>query len=358
MNQATSFERRIAVMIAEYANRAPTDVDPLAMAQLAAASTGAAAFPFVPSRLRMGAAAVVIALVGALVGGAIVGGSRLFERDRDPILIEGVRDGPFIGLPPAGAAPSRPEIGKLVLEASGRCTPEGGFCYVWIYADGRLVWLRDWASPFGANEGSTGLVEQHLAPSGVEHLVSAFRATGRCREADRAPLIACNAHMPGPAPFPAITDPGWIDPSWGMAASAWEDPAIWGYVPSTVGACFAPSTVSASSDASSQRIEPSRVLELLPPRAADRLRGQDTEFPPVMEGWPDWPDPPMTCFRVSTDEARAVSDILSTAGLERDEHMAAYLLGYHLGAAPPFEDALIWFGTILPHGNWFVSGGG
>jgi hypothetical protein len=358
MNDQSRFDLRVAELIDAYADRAPVDVDAIAMARFIAAGQrvrGPIALLVVPSRLRLGLVVAVIALVGALVGGAIVAGGRLFERDRDPMLPEGGLVGPFIGLPPAGATPSRPAIGNLVLEASGRCTGDGAFCFVWLYADGRLIWLRDGALPFGANEGSTGLLEQRLAPSGVERLVSAFMATGACSGADRDEPIVCNAPMPGPAPFPAIPDPGWVDRSWGLAPSSWEDPAIWGFVPSTVGACFESNTVSASSDASWQRVEPSRVLGLLPPGAADRLRGRDIEFPALMEGWPGLQ---MTCFGVTTDEARAVSDILSRAGLERDEYMAAYLLGYHLGAPPPYQDAAIWFGPILPHGSWFVSGGG
>lgn len=359
MNERTALEFRVAALIRAYADRAPTDIDPMAVARLAAAGSPPTAqlwFGLTYARRGLALALVLIAVLVSIFSGALVSGALPMRRDPVDVLVDRAFVEPFIGLPPAGVAPSRPAIGKLVLEASGRCTSEGAFCYVWIYADGRLIWLRDGAMPFGANEGSTGLLEQRLAPPGVERLVSAFSTTGACSGTDRDEPIVCNPPMPGPAPFPAIPDPGWIDRSWGMAARAWEDPAIWGFVPSTFGACFLESNmVSPSSDASWQRVEPSQVLGLLPPGAADRLRGRDIEFPPFMEGWPGLR---MTCFRVTTEEARAVSDILNRAGLERDEYMAAYLLGYHLGAPPPYQDAVIWFGPILPHGTWFVSGGG
>jgi hypothetical protein len=334
-------------------------VDAIAMARFIAAGQrvrGPIALLVVPSRLRLGLVVAVIALVGALVGGAIVAGGRLFERDRDPMLPEGGLVGPFIGLPPAGATPSRPAIGNLVLEASGRCTGDGAFCFVWLYADGRLIWLRDGALPFGANEGSTGLLEQRLAPSGVERLVSAFMATGACSGADRDEPIICSPPMPGPAPFPAIPDPGWIDRAWGLATSAWEDPAIRGFVPSTFAACFLESNVvSASSYTTWQRVDPAPVLGWLPQDAADLLRGRDIEFPRRLQGLPGLA---VTCFAVTTEVARSLSDVLSRAGLERDQYMASYLLGYRLEAPRPFQDSVIWVVPILPHGRWVVSGFG
>jgi hypothetical protein len=65
-----------------------------------------------------------------------------------------------------------------------------------------------------------------------------------------------------------------------------------------------------------------------------------------------------TCFAVTLGEARELRDILDQAGLERDEWMAPYLLGYHLGVPQAPDDRVIWFGPVLPHGQWIVSGGG
>lgn len=358
MRDESRFELRVAQLIDAYADRAPVDVDPISMTRFIAAAErgrGSSLARSVPSRLRLGFGVLVILTLGVIIGGAIAAG-RPVERDRDADLPDGFRVGPFIGLPPVGAAPSRPDIGKLVLKADGRCTDDGSFCFVWIYTDGRLIWLRDGALPYGANQHSTGLLEQHLAPSGVQRLVAAFRAAGGCSGGDRDAPIVCTRPVPGPAPFPRIPDPGWTDRTWGLAASDWEDPSIWGFVPSTVGVCFLESgDLIAGSDYAWQRVDPSRVLELLPPGAADRLRGRDIAFPPRgVSG----PGVPMTCFGVTADEARALTDILSLAGLKRDEFMAAYRLGYHLRAPRPFEDALILFGPILPHGEWIVSGGG
>jgi hypothetical protein len=174
MGDESRFEVRVAQLIGAYADRAPVDIDPAAMARFIVAEerTRSIRPRFLPSHVGLGFGILVIAVLSAIIGGAIAGGSP-FNGDRDPDLPSGFLVGPFVGLPPAGAAPSRPETGKLVLEASGRCTSDGSFCSVWIYADGRLIWTRDGALPFGANERTTGLLEQRLAPLGVERLVSA-----------------------------------------------------------------------------------------------------------------------------------------------------------------------------------------
>jgi hypothetical protein len=358
MTDLSRFELRIAQLIDAYADHAPSDVDPISMTRSIAAAErgrGSRVARPIPSRDRLRIGVLVIVALGVIIGGAIAVG-RPVERDRDPNIPDGFRVGPFIGVPPVGAAPSRPEVGKLVLKANGRCTSEGAFCFVWIYADGRLIWLRDGALPYGANEHSTGLLEQHLAPSGVERLVAAFRATRACIGGELDEPLVCTPSMPGPAPFPRIPHPGWIDRSWGLAASDWEDPSIWGFVPSTVGACFLESgELTAGSDYAWQRVEPARVLGLLPPGAADLLRGREIAFPPSEVSGPRVP---MTCFGMTADEARALDDVLSLAGLERVESMAAYWLGYQLGAPRPFVDAVLLFGPILPHGEWIVSGGG
>ena len=355
-------EDRVEALISAYADRSPTDVDALRVARLAAA-TGAARGRFgvaagTAARRLLAVALLSIGLLVTIVGGALLGVGRPLNSPEDRIERRPVA--PFIGLPPIGALPSLPETGELVLYARGRCTSVGEFCFVWLYADGRLIWIRDGASPFGANEHTTGLLEQRLAPSGVASLMSVFSATGACGGVDRRVPIICAPGIPGSAPFPKIPVRGWVDPSWGLPASDWEDPSISAFVPSGMGACFLESnTISADSFTSWQRVESSRVLEWLPPSAANLLRGRDVKFPPLQFA-PDERGPglAMTCFGLTTPEARELSDILSRAGLERDELMAAYALGYHVAPPPPFDDGVIWIAPILPNGEWFVSGGG
>jgi hypothetical protein len=362
MTDVNWLEDRVEALISAYADRAPTEVDALGVTSLAA--TGAAPGRFgvaagTAARLHLVAAVLSIGLLVTIVGGALLGVGRPPNGDPEES-IERRPVAPFIGLPPIGAPPSLPETGELVLYARGRCTSIGEFCWVWIFADGRLIWIRDGASPFGANEHTTGLIEQRLAPSGVARLTSVFSATGACSGLDRRGPIVCAPGIPGPAPFPKIAVRGWIDPSWGLLPSEWEDPSISAFVPSRMGACFFESDViSASSFTSWQQVESSRVLEWLPSEAADLLRGRDIEFPPLQfSPLERGPGLAMTCFSLTTEEARTLSDILSRAGLDRDELMAAYALGYHLEPPRPFQDGVIWIAPVLPDGEWFVSGGG
>jgi hypothetical protein len=352
MTDAKWLEDRVEALISAYADRAPTEVDALGVTSLAAAGAAPGRFGVAAgsaARRHLALALLSIGLLVTIVGSALVSVGRPLNSDPHD-LIERRPVPPFVGLPPIGAQPSLPETGELVLYARGRCTSIGEFCWVWIFADGRLIWIRDGASPFGANEGTTGLIEQRLAPTGVASLMSVFSATGACSGLDRRGPIVCAPRIPGPAPFPRIQVSGWIDPSWGLAASEWEDQSISGFVPSGMGACFIESNV---------RVESSRVLEWLPSDAANLLRGRDIEFPPLQfSPLEKGPGLAMTCFSLTTQEARTLNDILSRSGLDRDELMAAYVLGYHVEPPPPFTDGVIWIAPVLPNGEWFVSGGG
>ena len=344
-------EERVEALISAYADRAPTDLNALGITRLAAIEAGAGRFPVaagVGAIRGLSVALLLIALLVTIAAGALLSVGRPLYSDPED-LVERRPVAPFIGIPPIDAAASSPEHGDLLLYARGRCANEGAFCWVWLYADGRLIWIRDGASPFGANEHTTGLIEQRLAPSGVASLISVFSATRACGSLDRGGPIVCAPTIPGPAPFPRIPDPGWIDPSWGLPASEWEDPSISAFVPSGMGACFLESGM----------ISASRVLEWLPSDAADLLRGREIEFPPLQFAPGErGQGVAKTCFGLTTQEARALSDILSRAGLERDELMAAYALGYQVAPPPPFDEGVIWIAPILPNGEWFVSGGG
>jgi hypothetical protein len=84
----------------------------------------------------------------------------------------------FIGVPPEGATPSTPESGELVLQWWGRSATVAGApkTRVWVYADGRIIWSQNGSRsgqiPEGANELSSGYLEQRLTPDGVEILRS------------------------------------------------------------------------------------------------------------------------------------------------------------------------------------------
>ena len=228
-----------------------------------------------------------------------IGGVRVFFLDKG-----------FIGLPPQGATPSTPESGELeIFYWVG--DPEGnlGRSRAWVYADGRLLWLRggtDLNLTGAANRFSSGFLEQRLTPEGVELLRSEILSAGEfghepppypypCPEGERPdnirlrrPARAASRQRAAPGSLlvtievrnfgllvsvdhgsdlerleARLTDPA----SW-LPASAWADRETRAYVPSRFSVCygaFPPRRVT----------EPSHILSLLPAAAADILRGKD-----------------------------------------------------------------------------------
>jgi hypothetical protein len=287
----------------------------------------------------------------------------------------------FVGLPPAGAAPSTPKKGELILSYDGRPTslareqarPQHR---VWVYTDGRLIWDREGSRnqdgnlvdrslyrPFHANRHTTGLLEQRLTPKGVALLRSEAMSTGlferdraltsgfifgvdflwgyiRVRNGDQLVLVEWYPLNPGDPPHPArfrdptqrqvealdrltarLASPG----SW-LPAGAWADRRIKAYVPRRYAVCL-----------ESADEQPSRVFALLPDSAKDRLRTKRL----AADG----------CYHVPTEGARAIAKALDDAGLDRQK---TFSLAYDV--TRPFRTSRITEGyvkflPILPHGE-------
>lgn len=233
----------------------------------------------------------------------------------------------FIGLPPKGAEPSNPKRGELVASWWGTAPGDWGKSRFWLFADGRLISLREADIPEGANPSSTGFLEQRVTPEGVELLRSEIvgsdprRATGDVTS--ELPKGDVTSELP---------------------KRAWADRAIRAYVPSRYAVC---------GDVSSRPIE--RLWAPLPARAKDVLRGNEIDRARSME-------PIEYCWDVTTKEARALADALDDAGLGRNPHDKPYRLGYTLkGPEPsdPMDEAraaiYLSFEPILPNGEWTCS---
>jgi hypothetical protein len=65
----------------------------------------------------------------------------------------------------------------------------------------------------------------------------------------------------------------------------------------------------------------------------------------------------MTCFLVTTEQARELSVALDDAGFARDSLQQSYTLVYHLAGPNRLRNAVLVFGPILPHGEWMGSSG-
>jgi hypothetical protein len=312
-----------------------------------------------PSRRRrmlVFAAATLVVVIGT----ASAFGVRAFLLDKG-----------FIGLPPEGATPSSPENAELVVNFYGRSSTLGGsLSRVWVYADGRMIWHREGEVPEGANERTSGFLEQRLTPAGVELLLSEVLATGlfrddltllsrrfgehdsvwgriEVRNGDR--LISVDWEDPN---IDLMKDDGTIatpeqvsallrvdalvtDAAAWLPASAWEVKKIRAYVPSRYAVCFAEA-------GSPLAIEPSYFLPLLPETAQVLLRAR--EFAPAPWGGP-------ACTDLTTEEARALGEALKAAGLEqfKDRRIDPYVLAYRLEIPGPIR-AII-FEPYLPHGE-------
>jgi len=170
---------------------------------------------------------------------------------------------------------------------------------VWVYADGRMIWRREGAVAAGANEVTSGFLEQRLTHEAVERLVSELLATGLF-DRDRKLL---SAHSPWGEVRArrggALVRVRWADPrsggpdfTWGytaatqeqvraieridalladpdsrLPANAWTDPRIKAYVASRYAIC----SVRRRTGRGAPTIDSSRILELLPPSLAHQV---------------------------------------------------------------------------------------
>ena len=383
-----------------------TDLDRATLDRILPSTPGPADWGDVMSRFRahqgrrrrrlvaLAAAALVVA----------VGTASAFGTVRDFILDRG-----FVGVPPEGATPSAPESGELVVLWLGRSAtlprlrPSrvslGPLVRSWVYADGRIIWSRSGSIPEGANELTSGYLEQRLTPEGVEIV---RWAVSRLFDRSRTLLETVPAPHPGVGPVgssPLLVPPGpadwglvevprgdrlvrlaWLpagpgeqtatpeqlsalrrvdalltDPASVLPPSAWAVREVRAYVPSHYAVCI---ETSPPKDAS-------QLLSLLPARAADVLRSNsrtrldDGVFGNTRE------DERMRvlgrrvtyCSNLATEEAREVAEALS--GLDQDPRWGRATLAYRVAeGARDWEATAIWFEPYFPHGHYTYSASG
>lgn len=354
-----------------------------------------------PSRRRGVFALVAAALIVVVGTASAIGGVRAFLLDRG-----------FVGLPPLGATPSTPESGELVLRWVGRSATHAqarrGYSAApivraWVYADGRIIWseessLSSRTIPEGANEFTSGYLEQRLTPEGVELLRS---AAADLFDRSRALLRAVPADDPWPEALggPILIVPFEHGSTWGVLEVAsgdqlvrlwWGDPGrgeYWGGTTATPEQLSAlsridalltdPESVLPSSAWAVRKIrayvpshyevcihtsppkDAAELLSLLPRRAADVLRDKgrtgleadvvgntrEDERMRVLGRSVEY------CSKLTTEEAREVAEGLS--GLYPNPgHESRVRLAYRLAeGAQRWEGTSIWFEPYFPHGQ-------
>jgi hypothetical protein len=316
-----------------------------------------------PGRRRLVALAAVVLVV-------VVGSASAFSGVRAFFVDKG-----FVGLPPEGATPSTPESGELVLRWLGRSETLGGrpLVRVWVYADGRIIWSRFGRIPEGANEITSGYLEQRLTPDGAELLRSEVIGLlegsripletvptdddhgvfgVEVRDGDR--LVRLREQPEGsttPGQLAALQkiDPLLTDPASVLPSSAWAVREVRAYVPSHYAVCI---STAPPKDAS-------HLLSLLPPRAADLLRDRSrtSSEDDLLSNIDQEPGHMVVigrsvtyCSKLTTEEAREVADPLS--GLAPEPNFHGVVLAYRL--AEPVNNlnpTSIWFEPYFPHGQ-------
>ena len=186
---------------------------------------------------------------------------------------------------------------------------------VFVYADGRVIWVRQGGAPAGANKSTSGFLEQRLTPEGVELLrskvfdeglfrhdvdlitgsaerrrpgqVLLFRGTIQARTGERLVRVRWmnRVHLVVLSDFPGTytgttppgqeraleqLDPLLVDPAASLPASAWQDRRVRAYVAAKYATCWVhrPGLGRINQRKQSHR----RVLTLLPETVADVLR--------------------------------------------------------------------------------------
>jgi hypothetical protein len=225
--------------------------------------------------------------------------------------------------------------------------PNGAATDVYVYADGTMIWQK-WSHtptpvgvPEGANEFTTGFLEQRLTPGGVELLRSRILATGLfehnmqlrsgspltigVRRADRVVTVSA-AEYPtqdfNPDMERALLDleTALADPATWLPTTAWADREIRVYVASRYSGGFDRRVPSASE---------------FPPPAADLLFGRQT------------------CRDFTLAEARTISKALDDAGFAHSISSDGQLTYEIYSPSDPSYPAVLHFWPVLPDVSTF-----
>lgn len=303
MTPSPQLEARVAALIAAYADRAPAVVDPMAMTRLAADRSlrrGRAWLSDVPVSRRLGFGVVVMALLTAIVAGALaVGGQRLRG---DPASVVAT-------------------YGKIHLG------------WVFVYADGRVVWHPDLQAylPEGATRYS--ILERRLTPAGFDLVRSGV--------VDPAALL-------------------WYELRDQLPESAWADPESRAYAPSSHAICY----LEANEPIDASRVVgrlPAPAQALL--RGKERTYGKtdaglgDAPLAGCSEVTSD--EAHILVDLLANAGFHAGSFVSGPDFLDAGSEGGYMWWSARPGTATEAEvrDPVIWFQPILPHGTWVFWGG-
>jgi hypothetical protein len=230
-----------------------------------------------------------------------------------------------LGIPPEGVSLSTPTEGEVVAQYA-----RFHVGYVFVYADGRVIWHRD---------GTQGFNEQRLTPEGVETVLSGPFGDHPIYKGRELLMVRILNQAPDGSVLPAEVFDG--------DAGAWADPRIRTYVPARFAICLG--------QGFGGYLDPTRYVHLLPTPAQALLRGKEHTYEGAGPVGPGDGDPPAECFEVTTEEARALDQILSDAGIERNTYPDSGDVLFELqreGGRVGID-----FNPLFPHGLWHYQPG-
>jgi hypothetical protein len=305
MTHPTPLETRVAALISAYADRAATDVDPIAMTRIAARARYDIPqwLPFRPVGLRLGFAVVVMALLITIVVGVLAAGGQLLRRDPqsdgDPVSVIA-------------------QYGKI----------HTGF--VFVYSDGRVVLFAD---------GSGTLMERRLTQGGLDLVRSGFVSV----------TTSLAYHLP---------DSAWAEPEFRPYA-----PSSYAICDWTENYPMDPSRVGSRVPAPAQALLRGKERTYDQAMIFTKIDAGLGEWPPVVcsevtadeahilvdlladAGFEtDWNGPEPTFLEPGSDRGYMRRSARSGAATEAD-------------LQEPMEEVSLGFDPILPHGNWVNWGG-
>jgi hypothetical protein len=334
MNDESRFEHRLRALIEIYAERAPIDVDPLAMTRFArVGSRRVRGFSFAARDRTLAVAMIVLALLAAIVVGAVAGGSWFAPREPLDRLTRGAVVEPFIGLPPIGATPTDPDVTELADHFAWVTHDGRGYVgSAFVYVDGRLIWNHVQVE---------GWREQRLTEDGIQMIQALGIRTAEADFTGRLERVEVQR----------------------LPDRAWADETVRPYVPNRFAACVFASVLDefwgdGVSDPPYElpKLTVEERLAMLPAPASDLLHDGNRFESHVYAG----PGHPFetACFGLSVADARELDAAFRDAGLERDLDRNRGLLEYHVDLGRHGPDTWwlsVWFEPVLPDGTFTCS---
>jgi hypothetical protein len=323
------------------------------------------------------AAVVAVIAISSLQGGGFPGGPPSSGGPSpSPERTGPAEPAAIVGIPPEGTPPSETSPTELVLRFEGNVTPPGST--VLVYADGRLISSQFGRAPEEPLNGFIGLTQQRLSPVGVAFLKSEVLATGLfehdldlARESgaflqidvqNGEDLVSVSWWFhgtTGDAPVATaeqeqalrdlnalFTEPA----SW--PGNGWQDETVEAYVPSRYAVCLGVRPPNARDGQWAGATDPEPIWDLLPEAAQELFRAAE---PMPSEGM----HADAGCSGLTTDDARALADILEAAGIHHQAPGGGhYWLAYDLVDPGTGNTVLMQFGPVLPDGTATYLGPG